>query len=284
MALPFSPSPSPPPSPTPTTPPRQRYPRQRQRQRRSSTATTATTVPRPSPISASLFRTYSGQFGTGGPAQSPGGLLPLELSLNRNADWIDRAGYPLLAVYVGIILGIELALLLPPLAVPFGTSWTVTNVLHGAVSVTYLHWIKGSPDHLSGQGEMNGMTTWEQLVWRGSGGTPSGGEGRRRRRRGNGNGGGKWIGGGGEGDGGDCGVCYDDGGGCGEVLCDRRNQTAALRIVPTVLCHFACWASSYEPVPCGVNLAVWLVCVVAKLDRMRGVRLFGINRTVGVDA
>jgi hypothetical protein len=199
-----------------------------------------------------------------------------------------------LAVYVGIILGIELALLLPPLAVPFGTSWTVTNVLHGAVTVTYLHWIKGSPDHLSGQGEMNGMTTWEQLVWRGSGGTPFGGEGRRRRRgeggrngNGNGNGGGgESIGGGGgrEWKGGDGGVCYDDGGGCGEVLCDRRNQTAALRIVPTVLCHFACWASSYEPVPCGVNLAVWLVCVVAKLDRMRGVRLFGINRTVGVDA
>ena len=42
------------------------------------------------------------------------------------------------------------------------TTWTVTNAAHLLVTIIYIHWLKGS-FLLDEQGELNAMTTWEQL-------------------------------------------------------------------------------------------------------------------------
>lgn len=124
--------------------------------------------PRPSPSppptasrrrlpSADIPRTYSGCYGTGGTA---GDLLPFELSRNRNTDWLDSGGPLLLFTYLFITLVCHACIMA---IVPFRHSWTITNAAHGLVTLTYLHWIKGSPNFADDHGEMNGMTLWEQM-------------------------------------------------------------------------------------------------------------------------
>lgn len=54
-------------------------------------------------------------------------------------------------------------------------------------------------------------------------------------------------------------------------------------IVPTVLAYVACHVSGYDYVTCAINIAVWCVCMIAKLPFMNGVRIFGINSTAGID-
>mmetsp|Transcript_18067 Transcript_18067/g.22121 ORF Transcript_18067/g.22121 Transcript_18067/m.22121 type:complete len:253 (+) Transcript_18067:303-1061(+) len=54
-------------------------------------------------------------------------------------------------------------------------------------------------------------------------------------------------------------------------------------ITPTVLCYVACFMSGYDRNLSLVNLFTWMICTVAKLEPMNGVRLFGWNRTVGID-
>jgi len=171
-------------------------------------------------------RTYSGLYGTGG---SSGDLLPFELTRNRNTDWIDTATPILLLTYLLVIFAFEAAILS---LVSWERSWTVSNVTHGFITMMYLHWIKGSPNYYE-QGEMNGMTTWEQII--------------------------------------------------SDPHAPRRNQKTALFVVPTLLCYAACQFCDYDKVLCGINVVVWAICVVAKLERMNGVRIFGINKTVGVD-
>lgn len=61
------------------------------------------------------------------------------------------------------------------------------------------------------------------------------------------------------------------------------NHKKVLLIVPTLLCHIACQSGSFDKSVCVVNLAVWGICVLAKMRFMNGVRFFGINRTVGID-
>ncbi len=39
----------------------------------------------------------------------------------------------------------------------------------------------------------------------------------------------------------------------------------------------------FELVVSVVNLSVWVICIVAKMEGMHGVRLFGFNRTIGID-
>ena len=61
------------------------------------------------------------------------------------------------------------------------------------------------------------------------------------------------------------------------------NTKKVLVIAPTSLCYFACHFCNYDKVLCAINLGVWAVCVIAKLEGMNGVRLWGINRTIGID-
>lgn len=56
-----------------------------------------------------------------------------------------------------------------------------------------------------------------------------------------------------------------------------------LVIVPTILCYIACHFANYDKTLSAINLVVWAICVIAKLDGMTGVRIFGINRTIGID-
>jgi hypothetical protein len=56
-----------------------------------------------------------------------------------------------------------------------------------------------------------------------------------------------------------------------------------LLIVPTVLTYTACWAAQYDKNTSILNIVLWLVAIAAKLPFMNGVRIFGINRTAGID-
>lgn len=57
-----------------------------------------------------------------------------------------------------------------------------------------------------------------------------------------------------------------------------------LLIVPTVLAYMACVTTNFQPVSAvAFNVALWSVSMLAKLPMMNGVRLFGINRTAGID-
>jgi hypothetical protein len=56
-----------------------------------------------------------------------------------------------------------------------------------------------------------------------------------------------------------------------------------LLIVPTVLTYTACWAAQYHAHTSLLNIVLWLVAIAAKLPFMNGVRIFGINRTAGID-
>lgn len=57
----------------------------------------------------------------------------------------------------------------------------------------------------------------------------------------------------------------------------------ALTIVPTLLCYAACHFSNYRYGVCVANVALWSIHMFAKLPVMNGVRIFGINRTTGID-
>jgi hypothetical protein len=191
---------------------------------------------RPRLASKDIARTYSGLYGTGGDA---GDLLPFELSRNRNTDWVDSGGWSLLSMYVGVIVATHLLIVLMGSVALFPdhvSAWsaTFTHGLHALVTLTYLHWIKGSPNFYE-QGEMNGMTLWEQLD------SKSQGEGK------------------------------------------HNSNKTALFVVPTLLTYAACHACNYAPLLSLLNISIWLVCIVAKLPFMNGVRLLGINRTTGID-
>jgi len=61
------------------------------------------------------------------------------------------------------------------------------------------------------------------------------------------------------------------------------NVKRTLFIVPTVLCYAACHFSKYSYAVCTANIVLWIVQIMAKLPIMNGVRIFGINRTTGID-
>jgi hypothetical protein len=62
-----------------------------------------------------------------------------------------------------------------------------------------------------------------------------------------------------------------------------RQVRCWLWLIPTLLTYAACAQCHYEPVWCAVNVTSWVIALVAKLPVMKGVRIFGINRTVGID-
>mmetsp|Transcript_24838 Transcript_24838/g.35404 ORF Transcript_24838/g.35404 Transcript_24838/m.35404 type:complete len:196 (-) Transcript_24838:35-622(-) len=103
--------------------------------------------------SKDIPRTYSGLYGDGND------LLPFELSRNRNTEWLQSAPLQLLGTYIGIIFVFHMLFLG---FLEWNFAWTVTHVAHFVVTMVYIHWIKGSPNFYE-QGEMNGMTLWEQI-------------------------------------------------------------------------------------------------------------------------
>jgi len=65
--------------------------------------------------------------------------------------------------------------------------------------------------------------------------------------------------------------------------CTLRYSKQMLFVVPTLLCYLACHFGRYEKGLSLVNVLFWITCLVAKLDWMNGVRIFGLNRTIGID-
>ncbi len=204
---------------------------------------------------------------------SESNLLPFELSRNRNTDWIAAGGPALLVTYISVII-IFLLTFLAFVTEP-KVAWTMANVAHGLVSLTYLHWIKGNPaDYMDGtQGEMNAMTCWEQIVSKPATHlhcttttttTPK--------------------------------LQYSS------KMMDlsspirlsgfRESLTSAIKtlrsrdvlcVVPTLLAHASCHIANYEFQYVVVNVGVWAVVMLPKMPFMNGVRILGINRTTGID-
>lgn len=245
----------------------------------SSSTTTTTPSPRkrsPSPPptlrsrlnSKDIPRTYSGLYGHGGELnhQTPSSdLLPFELSRNRNTDWLllnnKNSLRPLLVAYMFIILFIYIVTL--PF-VPFQYTFTCTNLLHGAITLVFLHWIKGSPNWYE-QGELNAMTLWEQLssspdntdIIEPSIGSSSSTKSskRHRRKRGINN----------------------------QLTFSTGPQRTVLLVAPTILCYLSCYFIDFDGLWSMINLLMWICCMVPKMDNMVGVRVMGINRTIGID-
>jgi len=61
------------------------------------------------------------------------------------------------------------------------------------------------------------------------------------------------------------------------------NVKRTLFVVPTVLCYAACHFSNYSYAVCVTNVCLWIAQIIGKLPIMNGVRIFGINRTAGID-
>lgn len=194
--------------------------------------------------SRDLSRSYSGQYHSNG-----SDLLPLEC-LRSQQFLVSKVSLTVfLSSYLTLVLAIQfcaatLLLSMSSSASPNSAtttplllfsnkinSWTVTNAVHGIVTLAYVHWFKGSY-LLDEQGELNAMTVWEQLEAT----TESG--------------------------------CY---------------MRRTLLIVPTLLAYTACVTVQFEPYVSGLNVLIWSIAMLAKLPFMNGVRLFGINRTAGID-
>jgi hypothetical protein len=167
--------------------------------------------------SRDIPRSYSGLYGFSDD------LLPFELNRHRGNS---TATAWFVAVYLTLCGAVQLLSLA---LTDLDRSWTVTNLVHLAVTMAYVHWLKGSL--YDEQGEMNALTVWEQL----------------------------------------------------EATQGTKPVRQVLLVVPTALCYAACHFCGYEIRLCVINVVVWLVGVLAKLPFMNGVRIFGINRTAGID-
>jgi len=68
-----------------------------------------------------------------------------------------------------------------------------------------------------------------------------------------------------------------------EATQDSRSLREALMVVPCILCWVACHVADYDKATCTLNVIFWMITMLGKLPFMNGVRLFGINRTAGID-
>lgn len=180
-------------------------------------------------------------------------LLPFELSRNRNTDWFVAAGPALLLTYISIV-GTVLLTLLAFIPEP-KVAWTLANVVHMLVTLIYLHWIKGNPaDYMDGtQGEMNAMTLWEQIVSAPSTHVHDSPSNMLRK-----------------------GHVMMDGGATG-------SGRDVLVVIPTLLALASCYVSNFDKVYAIPNVILWAVVMLPKMPFMNGVRILGINRTIGID-
>ena len=241
--------------------------------------------------SKEIPRTYSGLYGAGAGASfdedddinncndnhthailSPprvksekGGLLPFELSHNRNTDWITSSGPTLLVTYISTI-AIFLLTFLAFITEP-KMAWTMMNVSHGLVSMVYLHWIKGNPaDYMDGtQGEMNAMTTWEQIVSKPANHAQISNAGGHQHHH------------------------IESSSPIRGIRDSMTNAIKKLRsrdvlcVVPTLLAHASCHNANYDFNYVLINVGIWSIVMLPKIPFMNGVRILGINRTAGID-
>lgn len=120
---------------------------------------------------SNIPRTYSGMYGQGG--HTGGDLLPFELARNRNTDWAYENNSMFLLTYLLLLFVAQICVMAVTAQLwrsngtngndSLDISWTITNALHGFITLLYFHWIKGSPNFYDIGGEMNGMTFWEQI-------------------------------------------------------------------------------------------------------------------------
>jgi hypothetical protein len=54
-------------------------------------------------------------------------------------------------------------------------------------------------------------------------------------------------------------------------------------LAPTLLTWMACHVADYKPMYIVVNCGIFFICIIAKIPQMHGVRIFGINSTLGID-
>lgn len=68
-----------------------------------------------------------------------------------------------------------------------------------------------------------------------------------------------------------------------DATVDTRPVRRVLLVVPTLLTYAACHFADYGKFYCFINVVLWLIAMLPKLGFMNGVRIFGINRTAGID-
>lgn len=90
--------------------------------------------------------------------KNPNMLRP-EPQINKNVEWMRE---PFAWFFYPSVIAIFAFLLRGALSQSWAFSLTTTSVLHGMVTFSVFHWIKGSPDFYS-QGVFNGLTLWEQI-------------------------------------------------------------------------------------------------------------------------
>lgn len=165
------------------------------------------------------------------------------------------------------------------------TTWTITNAIHLLLTIVYIHWLKGSFLLVDEQGELNGMTVWEQLEATASvtttstAATSSNANSRSTASFLHST---------------TTNSSYNNNNNNNKLLYptdhnNNNNNSWALAVrrtlftVPTVLAYTACVSCQFDSFTCTMNILLWSIAIMAKLPFMNGVRIFGINRTAGID-
>lgn len=79
---------------------------------------------------------------------------------NPNTSWLDSRGM-WLAYILGVIIIHLILLAVPFISIPM--AWTITNLLHNAAHLYFLHSIKGAPWMSTENGSCSLQTHWEQI-------------------------------------------------------------------------------------------------------------------------
>lgn len=80
--------------------------------------------------------------------------------MNKNVEWMSGTGTK--ACYL-IFIALTWAFFHLSRWFTPEDCWTVTNVIHTVASFTFLHWMKGSPESITSQGDYSAMTVYEQM-------------------------------------------------------------------------------------------------------------------------
>eukprot|EP01104_Vermistella_antarctica_P003742 TRINITY_DN13_c1_g1_i1.p1 TRINITY_DN13_c1_g1~~TRINITY_DN13_c1_g1_i1.p1 ORF type:complete len:168 (-),score=24.59 TRINITY_DN13_c1_g1_i1:285-788(-) len=87
-------------------------------------------------------------------------LLADDMEGNINTAWMYKKRVAFLYV-----LGVAVARIMLSFVEP-AYAWTITNILHSALTFVFLHWVKGVPfaeGFANKQGKYDALTLWEQL-------------------------------------------------------------------------------------------------------------------------
>ena len=179
---------------------------------------------------------------------------PTIARVNRNAEWVSTPGG---WAFIGSLL--LLTWLAASVAVGPGAAWTIVHLAHGGASFYLLHWMKGSPVQAD-QGKYDGETFWEQvrLVWVGELGWRGGRNTQLVST-----------------------LTPPSSTPLTPQLDDGVHHTPTrkfLTVLPALTFAAATHGTDFASQPLGLNLAVLIALMVAKLPSMHRVRVFGINR------